>query len=302
MKKLTFSFIVPAHNEEDVIGKCLDSILKQKGNYEVIVVNDGSTDKTREIVEKYVKKYPKKIKLINFSRGHSAGFARNRGAEKARGEWIIFIDADQILEKNFLKKVENFLEKNPEIHGSDYLVYSHKPKTIFQRAWSAYRATYPSIGLIHIIKTKVFKKLNGFNEKIFYYEDTEFMERFHKAGYKFKGPINAAVYHIEPARWKDFLRQRKWQAKGVMHSFKQGKWITLLRYFGPLALLPLCLISWIPLAIYFLGMWLKFAIKSKQLVNSLLWVLTDYLGRMVSFVYLTILILSTIRECINLKT
>ena len=288
MKKPTFSFIVPAHNEEEVIGKCLDSILKQRGNYEIVVVNDGSTDKTREIVERYVRKHPKRVKLINFSRGHSAAFARNRGAEKARGEWIVFIDADQILEDDFLKKVEEFLKKNRETDGSDYLVYSYKPKTIFQKAWSAYRACYPSIGLIHIIKRKVFEKLKGFNERIFYYEDTEFMERFHKAGYRFKGPVRAVVYHIEPATWREFVRQRRWQAKGVVHSFNQGKWVNPLRYFGPLALLPLCLISWIPLAVYFLAMWLKFAIKSKQPLNSLLWVLLDYLGRMVSFVCLII--------------
>lgn len=283
--KPLFSFIIPAHNEEDVIGKCLDSILKQKGDYEIIVVNDGSTDKTREIVEEYVKKYPEKVKLINFAHGHSAAFARNRGAEKARGEWIIFIDADQIVEKSFLKRVDEFLRENPEITGSDYLVFSYKPKTIFQKAWSAYRKSYPSIGLIHIIKRKVFKELKGFNEKIFYYEDTEFMERFHKAEYKFKGPVNTVVYHIEPASLNDFLRQRKWQAKGVMHSFKHGKWITPLRYFSPLVLLPLCLLSWIPLALYFIVFWLKFTLKSRQPLNSLLWVLTDYLGRWVSFVY-----------------
>lgn len=285
MKKPTFSFIVPAHNEEDVIGKCLDSILKQRGNYEIVVVNDGSTDKTREIVERYVRKHPKRVKLINFSRGHSAAFARNRGAEKARGEWIVFVDADQIVEDNFLKKVEEFLKKNPEIDGSDYLVYSYKPKTIFQKAWGAYRACYPSIGLVHIIKTIVFKKLKGFNEKIFYYEDTEFRDRFLSSGYKFKGPINTIVYHIEPATWQEFVRQRRWQAKGVAHSFKQGKWISPFRYFGPLVLLPLCLVSWIPLMVYFLYVWLKFAIKSKQPLNSLLWVFLDYLGRMVSLWY-----------------
>jgi len=276
-----YSFIIPAHNEEEVIGKCLDAILKQKGDFEIIVVNDGSTDKTKKIVENYVKKFPRKVKLINFSRGHSASFARNRGAEKAKGKWLIFIDADQIVEDKFLEKVDKFISKN-SLDGSDYLVYSYKPKTIFQRAWSVYRAAYPSIGLVHIIKTKVFKELGGFNEKIFYYEDSEFRDRFISSGYKFKGPINTIVYHIEPRTWQEFVRQRKWQTKGVVHSFRQGKWVNPLRYFGPLALLPLCLISWIPLAVYFLAIWLKFAIKSKQPFNSLLWVLLDYLGRMVS--------------------
>lgn len=280
--KCRFSFIVPVHNEENVIGMCLNSLFKQKGDFEIIVVNDGSTDRTREIVEKYIEKFPRKIKLINFSRGHSAAFARNRGVEKAKGEWIIFIDADQILEKNFLKKVESFLKENPEIDGTDYLVYSYKPKTIFQRAWSAYRACYPSIGLVHIIRTNVFKKLKGFNENIFYYEDTEFRDRFFKAGYKFKGPINTIVYHIEPATWKDFVRQRKWQGKGVLHSFRERKKIVLFRYFGPLILIPLCLISCIPLVTYFIIFWIKFTLKSKQPLNSFLWIFIDYLGRMIS--------------------
>ncbi len=284
-KKPLFSFVIPAHSEEDVIGKCLDSVLRQEGSYEVIVVNDGSADKTGEIVEKYVKKHPKKIRLINFSQGHSAAFARNRGAERAKGEWLIFIDADQILERNFLKKVGRFLEKGKP-DGSDYLVYSYKPKTIFQRAWSAYRACYPSIGLIHIIRRNIFEELGGFNEKIFYYEDTELMKKFLDSGYRFEGPVKAITYHIEPSRWKDFLRQRKWQARGVVHSFRQGRRLNPLRYFGPLLLLPLCLISWIPLAAYFLGMWMKFAVKSGQPLNSFLWVLTDYLGRAVSLISL----------------
>ena len=148
-----FSFIIPAHNEEKSIGKCLSSILKQKGSYEIIVVNDGSTDNTARIVERYKKKYSRKLKLINFSKGHSAAFARNKGVRIAKGKWLIFVDADQIVEKNFLKKVEAFLDKT-EVDGSDYLVYSYRPRTIFQRAWSVYRIVYPSLNFPHIIKER----------------------------------------------------------------------------------------------------------------------------------------------------
>jgi glycosyltransferase involved in cell wall biosynthesis len=213
------SIIIPAHNEEKVTGKCLKSLKSQKTkDIEIILVNDGSTDRTVEIAKKT--RIPDKI--INFDRGHSAAFARNAGAKIARGKYLIFLDADQIAEKNFVKKIKQFLQ-NEEVDATDYLVYSYKPKTIFQKAWSAFRKYHPSVGFQHVIKRKVFKKLHGFNEKIFYYEDDDLKERFLKAGYNFKGPVNAKVYHIEPESWGDFVRQRKWQAKGYFMCVKRKK-------------------------------------------------------------------------------
>ncbi len=256
---MRFSFVVPAHNEEDVIGKCIDSILKQEGNIEAIIVNDGSSDRTKNIVEDYLINH-KIIKLVNFPKGHSAAFARNRGVEKATGKWIIFIDADQILETDFLKKVGKFMKTNPEIDGSDYLVLSYNPATIFQKAWSAYRKCYPSIGLIHIIKKSVYEKLGGFDEKIFYFEDTDFMKKFHKTGYKFLGPISTKVYHIEPESWKDFVRQRKWQGRQAS-----------AKYFLPCVFPPLMLIQ-------FFKIWFK----SKDFTNTIYWIALDFVGRYIS--------------------
>ena len=63
-QKVTISVIVPVYNAEKYISKCLDSILSQKGDFEVVVVNDGSTDSSLKILQEYTKKY-KKIKLIN---------------------------------------------------------------------------------------------------------------------------------------------------------------------------------------------------------------------------------------------
>ncbi len=282
--KPKLSIIIPAHNEETVISKSLEAILKQKGNYEMIVVNDGSTDKTKDIVEKYIKKFPKKIKLINFKKGHSAAFARNRGSEKASGDWLIFIDADHIVEEKFIQKVLKFISKN-DIDGTDFIVYSYKPKTIIQKAWSAYRHAYPSIGLIHIIKKSVFKKLNGFDESIFYYEDTEFRDRFLSKGYKFKGPIDAIVYHIEPESWKDFIRQRKWQSRGVKKSFKDGNKIIPLRYFLPVFITIFSLIIWWLLPFYMVSMSYYMYKKSKKLKESILWSVIDLVGRFISLFY-----------------
>jgi glycosyltransferase involved in cell wall biosynthesis len=275
------SIIIPAHNEEKVIGKCLKSLKNQKTkDIEIILVNDGSTDRTVEIAKKT--RIPDKI--INFDRGHSAAFARNAGAKIARGKYLIFLDADQIAEKNFIRKIKQFLQ-NEEVDATDYLVYSYKPKTIFQKAWSAFRKYHPSVGFQHVIKRKVFEKLHGFNEKIFYYEDDDLKEKFLKAGYNFKGPVNAKVYHIEPENWGDFVRQRKWQAKGILCVLKEKRRIIVLKYFIPTLLLPLCYFSFLPLLIYFVYFWLKYSIKTKELVNSFLWVVLDYIGRFISLIY-----------------
>jgi glycosyltransferase involved in cell wall biosynthesis len=275
------SIIIPTHNEEKVIGKCLKSLKSQKTkDIEIILVNDGSTDRTAEIV----KKMRILDKIINFDKGHSAAFARNAGAKIARGEYLIFLDADQIAEKNFIRKIKQFLQ-NEKVDATDYLVYSYKPKTIFQKAWSAFRKYHPSVGFPHVIKRKVFEKLHGFNEKIFYYEDDDLKERFLKACYSFKGPINAKVYHIEPENWSDFVRQRKWQAKGILSVLKEKRRIIILKYFIPTFLLPLCYFSFLPLLIYFIYFWLKYSIKTKEWRNSFLWVVLDYMGRFISLIY-----------------
>lgn len=251
------SIIIPAHNEENAIEKCLLSIKSQKaGNVEIIVVNDGSSDKTSEIAEKT------KVCdiIINFDKGHSAAFARNAGAKAARGKYLVFIDADQIIGEKFVAKTERFLKENPEADGSDYLAFSYNPKTIFQRAWSAYRQCYPSMGLVHIIRKNVFRKLGGFDENVFYFEDTDLMKRFHESDYKFIGPINTEVYHIEPETWKDFIRQRKWQGRQAP-----------MKYFLPCLFPPVIIV-------YFFKVWRS----SGELRNAVSWILLDFLGRYIS--------------------
>jgi len=280
MNRKLISIIIPAHNEENVIGKCLSSLIRQdfRKKYEIIVINDGSTDKTKEIV----KKYP--VKLINFNKGHSAAFARNGGSKIAVGDYLIFIDADQIVEKNFVRKISRFFSRN-KVDGTDYLVFSYEPETIYQRAWSVYRKCNPSLGFPHIIKRKVFMKLNGFNEKIFYNEDNDLKERFLKNGYEFKDSIDAKVYHIEPETLNDFIRQRKWQAKGILSLIRYQKRWALLRFFIPCLFLPVTYITAILFLIYFFVYWLFYVNKTKEYINSFLWVLLDYIGRFISLFY-----------------
>lgn len=104
------SIIIPTYQHEKEIGKCISSILNQTfKDYEIIVVNDGSTDNTLKILESY----KGKIKIINQENG-GASSARNRGFEESKGEFVLFCDADMILRSDMLEKLLEALKKNPD--------------------------------------------------------------------------------------------------------------------------------------------------------------------------------------------
>lgn len=113
---MLLSIIIPAYNVEKHIEQCLASVISDNMNVEIIVINDGSTDKTEEICKKYINN----IKYIHIE-NHGVSFARNLGIKNANGEWIMFLDADdylatdwwQIIEKNIdVEKDLVFFEKN----------------------------------------------------------------------------------------------------------------------------------------------------------------------------------------------
>jgi len=109
------SVIVPVYNTEKYIEKCLDSILMQEyDNYEIIVVNDGSTDNSKKIIEKYEKKYPEKIKFFSKENGGLSD-ARNYGVSKAMGEYLCFIDSDDYIAKDLFKSLEKYIDNEIDL-------------------------------------------------------------------------------------------------------------------------------------------------------------------------------------------
>ena len=104
-----FSVIVPAYNAEPTLARCLDSIIKQAmPDYEVIIVNDGSTDRTQDIAEAYSAKDSRFRVIHQFNQGASS--ARNTGLSLAKGEWIVFLDADDCFSGEYIP-----LSINPDI-------------------------------------------------------------------------------------------------------------------------------------------------------------------------------------------
>ena len=116
------SVIVPVYNTEKYIEKCLDSIISQDmKDIEVIVVNDGSTDNSEEIIKKYVEQYPDKVKLYTQVNGGLSS-ARNYGISKATGKYLCFVDSDdELLENSIQSRIATL--SNAELIITDFYDY-----------------------------------------------------------------------------------------------------------------------------------------------------------------------------------
>lgn len=106
------SCIVPVYNVEKYLEKCLDSIVSQSlQDIEILVINDGSTDSSQDIIDKYTNKFPQKVKCINKENG-GQGSARNLGLDIAKGEYISFVDSDDWIENDCFEKMYLTAKKN----------------------------------------------------------------------------------------------------------------------------------------------------------------------------------------------
>ncbi len=108
---IKFSVVIPLYNKENEIKATIESILNQSYPAdEIIVINDGSTDKGAEIVKK---NFRNKVKVIN-QKNLGVSAARNKGIKEAKNEYICFIDADDLWERDFLKEIKGLIEEFPK--------------------------------------------------------------------------------------------------------------------------------------------------------------------------------------------
>src|SRR5690554_3777960 len=114
-----FSVIIPSYNRRNFIGETINSVLSQTfKDFEIIVVDDGSTDNTKLYIEETFNEKVRIISIPNSERGK----ARNTGTENARGEYMYYLDSDDILYPNHLQQAFAFIESkdNPEWIFQEY--------------------------------------------------------------------------------------------------------------------------------------------------------------------------------------
>ena len=180
------SVVVPVYNVDKYLERCLDSLVYQTfEDIEIVIVNDGSTDKSAEIIKKYVQSYPNKVFAFEKENGGLSD-ARNFGIKKCHGDYIGFVDSDDYVSLDMFKKLyEKAISKDFDITVCDVrLVWKNKSKEISSKVINdIFDKDDIKKQMIDIYPTawnKLYKR-NLFDSVLFkkgvWYEDVEFLYR-----------------------------------------------------------------------------------------------------------------------------
>lgn len=205
------SIVIPAYNAEKTIGKCLDGLLAQKiSDTEIIVVDDGSRDATRDIAQS------KGVRVLTqVNRGAAA--ARNLGAESAHGAIVLFIDGDCEPESNWIQAMTAPL-RDLEIVGACGMKRTHQRGLIPRFIQLEFDYRYDRERELHDIdfidsgtaayRRDIFLKCGGFDTTLSDAEDTDLSYRLSEQGYRLAFADGAIVYHAHPESPIEYFRRK----------------------------------------------------------------------------------------------
>lgn len=226
------SVIVPAKNAEKTIEKCINSILNlDYKDYEVIIIDDNSTDAAGSIL----KKYCHKVKTIIFSFDIGPSEARNIAAKEAKGEFLAFTDSDCLVDRFWLKELLACFRGGSiagaggiQLPPQDESQIGNRISLLFEKIGLLGEYTRKENGKIVTVehnpsccvmyRKDIFLKENGFLKDFWPGEDVELDYRLRKKGYELSFNPKAVVYHYRPDNFESFLRmmERYGRAQGCL--------------------------------------------------------------------------------------
>ncbi len=292
--KLFYSFIIPVYNRPQEIKELLESFvsLNYSEEYEIVIVEDGSTETSESIVNDFSKKLS--ISYY-FKQNTGPGASRNFGMERAKGNYFIILDSDCLLPPHYLTTVNEFLAKNFYncFGGADA---AHTSFTALQKAINYTMTSFFTTGGIRGSKKSVtnfeprsfnmgiskeaFIKTSGF-AKIHPGEDPDLSHRILEAGFQTAFIPNAFVYHKRRISWKNFYTQVKkfGMVRPILsvwhpHSAKITFWFPTLFVF--FVLCSILLSIWvspfimIPLVVYIMVIFVDSSYRNKSIYIGLL--------------------------------
>ena len=298
--QLHFSIIIPVYNRPKEIDELLESITKQDFNetFEVLIIEDGSTEKSEEIVKNYES-------LLNikyfFKENSGAGASRNFGMQKATGNYFIILDSDVILPKHYLSTVKKTLTKTytDAFGGPDA---AHSSFTTLQKAINYSMTSFLTTGGIRGkkngvgkfqlrsfnlgISKKAFEVTQGFS-KMKTGEDIDLTFRLWKNGFKTQLIAEAFVYHKRRSTIKQFFKQTYafGKARPILNtkypqSAKLAFWFPTLFVFGLVLSVFMSILGFQQLfyfyAFYFILIYIDALLQNKNIFIAFLSVITTF--------------------------
>ncbi|HEU4416015.1 MAG TPA: glycosyltransferase [Candidatus Angelobacter sp.] len=222
---VTVSIIIPARNEERMIGRCLQALAEMsfsRDRFEVILVDNGSTDRTVEVAESFQDRL--KLRVL-IREGVRISGLRNLGAREAQGSILAFLDADCLAPVDWLQRVtELAFADGMGVVGAHYLLPENS--SWVGRTWHRYQEAAKSGAVSHvpagdlIMRREDFLSVNGFDESIQTNEDYELCERVRGAGMAVRAFPEIGVVHLGTAQsLRVFFRKQAWHGTHVVKVF-----------------------------------------------------------------------------------
>lgn len=206
--KVLISVIIPTYNEEKNIGRLLSSLAQQTfKDFEIIVVDNYSTDKTRQIAQKFTNKV--------YELGPERSHQRNYGLKRARGKYILFVDADMELEKSTLEECVNKMENDQKLAGiiiNEVSVgqgFLAKIKALEKKLYQ----DQPLIEAPRFFRTAKIKLIGGFDEDLVAGEEWDLGNRLGNLGNFAK--VAAKIYHWESHSLIKDISKKYYYAKHI---------------------------------------------------------------------------------------
>jgi len=321
MKYPFVSVVVGIRNEEKFIEECIESLLNldyPRDSYEIIIVDGMSTDKTRDIVQKY----PVKL-LLNEKKNVAA--ARNLGVDNARGELVAFTDGDCKVDTQWLKTLVHEMQASPDdvvCVGGPNLIFDTDPvfgrvvgyaqESFLGSGGSAqsnnstkkhYVSSLPNCNAMY--KKGAIKEVGGFDERFVVGQDGDLNYRISKKGNKFLYIPNAKVLHHRRGTFKSFsvrmFKYGMWMAELFKKHGEFVRWyaflpsiailfavillITSIKFFIPSLLLLLALMTVYFILVFITSIQVTYKMKSKYGLFTLFIIPVQHVAYGLGFLY-----------------
>jgi glycosyltransferase involved in cell wall biosynthesis len=212
MSNKLISVIVPVYNQELYIGRCIRSLLNQsldQNKYEIILINDGSTDNTKYALDLFSGGI---IRVIHSISNNGLPFSLNQGIKVANGKYIVRVDADDYVNEHYLLFLSTFLELNPEMDAvaCDYILVDSEENVISKK-----NCFLDPIGCGIMFRKELLFKVGLYDEEMKLHEDKDMYSRFTK---------NHNINRIE----LPLYRYRKHETNMTNNSQKMNEYLNIL--------------------------------------------------------------------------